>query len=289
MDLDRLRTFAAVVEHRSFSRAARALGRTQSTVSFHVRALEEEAGAQLVDRRRGGARPTPAGKALLPYARRLASIADEALRRVRDEDRGERGTLRVAASSIPGEILLPPMIARFRAAHPGVRVVLDVSHSRRALEALLADEADVAVTGARPSDRRLSLALFAEDEVVVVGAPDRAFARGRRPPLAELAAAPWLAREEGSATRAAARALAAGLPEPSVIASSTEALKRLALAGAGLAPTSRLAVTDELARGALELVAAPGAPVRRRFYAARLRAATPTPAARSFFSMLRIH
>jgi DNA-binding transcriptional LysR family regulator len=171
MDLDRLRTFQTVVDKRSFSRAAAALGCTQSTVSFHIRALEQELGATLLDRQRGQVRTTAAGKLLLPYAARMAALAGEARARLRQEESAEAGRVRIAASTVPGEYLLPPILARFRAAHPGVGFTVSISDTRRAIAALVAGECDLALVGARLPDRRLHFQAFADDEVVLVASP----------------------------------------------------------------------------------------------------------------------
>lgn len=66
MDPHLLRTFVAVVEHRSFSAAAQALGYTQSAVSQHIAALENDLGTRLVERRPVG--PTTAGERLMEHA-----------------------------------------------------------------------------------------------------------------------------------------------------------------------------------------------------------------------------
>jgi DNA-binding transcriptional LysR family regulator len=284
MDLDRLRTFLAVVEHQSFSRASAALGCTQSTVSFHIRSLEDELGATLLDRRRGQVKPTSAGQRLLPYARKLATLAAEARAHLRDEERGASGQIRVAASTVPGEQLLPALIARFRQGLPGVTFVVEISDSKRALAALLEEQCDLALVGARTTDKRLRFQAFADDEVVLVAAPDTPWARLKRPTPADLRDAPVCLREEGSGTRLATRALSVGRPVVEV--GSSEALKRCALAGVGLAFVSRLAVADELAAGRLTQVPLAGTPIPRRFWAVTL-AAVPQPAAvRSFLSML---
>ncbi len=289
MDLDRLRTFQAVVDKRSFSRAASSLGCTQSTVSFHIRALEDELGVTLLDRKRGQVRATAAGKLLLPYATRMATLASEARARLRQEENGEVGRIRLATSTVPGEYLLPPILARFRTEHPGVSFTVDISDTRRALAALLAGDCDVALVGARLPDRRLQFQAFADDEIVLVASPHLAEAARRKLSAAELRRAPLLLREEGSGTRLATRAFERSTDAAPIIeVGSTEALKRCAIAGLGLAFVSRLAAQDELADGRLVLVAAPGTPVRRRFHAARLSAAPLPTVARSFLSMLRI-
>jgi len=267
-----------VLEHGSFTRAGRALGIGQSTVSFHVRALEEAAGVRLLDRGGGQVRATAAGKKLVGYARRITALGDEARARLRAEGQGEAGEVTLAASTIPAEYLLPAVLARFRRAHPGVGLRVDVSDSRRAVAALLAHDVDIALVGSRPRDRRLVVTAFAHDEIVAVAAG--------RP---DLASAPLIVREEGSGTQAAvAGILARRAPDgpPLLTVGSSEAAKRCALAGLGVTFISRLAVGDELAAGTLSVVEVPGTPLRRSLWAARLRAATPSAAARALWGLL---
>ncbi len=288
MELDQLRTFLAVLRHGSFSRAGQALHLGQSTVSFHVKALEASVGSRLLDRRGGRVRLTASGATLERYARRIIGLRDEALQRLNAEGAGETGRLLVAASTIPGDYLLPPVLARFTQDHPKVAVRVEVSDSRRALEVLLAQQVDLAVVGARSSDRRLAFTAFAEDEVVLVGRSHHPLT-SRRPTEAGLAKVHLIVREEGSGTRAAAAAFIAlqGTDGPPPLeVGSTNAAKQCVLEGAGLALLSRRAVERELREGTLALVSAPGLPVRRRFHLVRARAASPTPAARRFAQLL---
>src|SRR5438128_1730390 len=103
MEIDQLCTFLAVLEHGNFSRAAESLRLGQSTVSFHIKALESAVGARLIDRGGRGVRPTAAGRLLRRYATRLVALRDEALARLRTEEKGESGHLVIAASTIPAE------------------------------------------------------------------------------------------------------------------------------------------------------------------------------------------
>ena len=100
MEFDQLRTLLAVLEHGSFTRAAEALGLSQSTVSFHVKGLEAAVGSRLLDRGRDGVRATPQGEVLRGYAERLWALRGEALEQLRAESHGQRGRVVVAASMV---------------------------------------------------------------------------------------------------------------------------------------------------------------------------------------------
>jgi DNA-binding transcriptional LysR family regulator len=289
VNLDQLRTFLAILEHGSFSRAAAALGVTQSTVSFHVKGLETSLGARLLDRLGGRVRPTERGRLLLRYAQRILALEEEALARLGAASAAQAGEVRVAASTIPAEYLLPKVVARFREGHPGVAVHVAVSDSKRALGALLADECDLALVGANPEDRRVVATRVAEDRIVLVGPARGPLARRRLSPE-ELARTPLVFREAGSGTGDAAIEVLArhGVTRPLVAIEigSSEGVKRCVRSGLGLAFVSLEAVREELGRGELMKVALAGTPIRRSFFALRRASASLEPAAQALFALL---
>jgi DNA-binding transcriptional LysR family regulator len=127
-----LRVLVAVADTGGFSAAARTLGVTQSAVSHSVRGSERKIGAVLFGRGRTGARPTPAGDKAVAYARRVLRLLDV----LNAEARGAagcdapEGALRIAAFRSAALHLLPPVLQRLRARHPGieprVRIVREV-------------------------------------------------------------------------------------------------------------------------------------------------------------------
>lgn len=288
MEFDQLRTFLAVLEHKSFVRAGQALHVAQSTVSFHVKALEQRAGAVLLERGRGRVEPTAAGRILQPYAERIVALVDEARARLEAGESGEAGSLTLAASTIPGEYLLPALLAEFRQHHPRIRVEMGVSDSEKATSAVLAKEVDLALVGQKPSDRRLAATVFAHDEVVLVALAASPFAPHGKLTLKELRDVPLVQREQGSGTRSAIARLLPQLGEraSTLRVGSTEAAKRCVQHGLGLAFVSRQAVAGELAAGLFQVVELPGTPVRRTFYVLRHRAVTPSAATRAFLELV---
>lgn len=288
----------AVLEHGSFTRAADALGLSQSTVSFHIKGLEASLGARVLDRGRDGVQPTAQGKILRRYAERLIEMRSEALSRMKAEAQGRAGHVVIAASTIAGEVMLPPVLARLRRSHPGVSVTIGVSDSGGALARLLAGHCDLALVGSLPQDRRVVSRPFETDEIVLVAASPNPFAAGELgQPDAEgnydpslLGRVPMVLRHESSGTRAAVADLLARHCVPGqaarIVVGSSEAAKRCVLAQLGFAFVSRRAVADELAAGRLEVVPLLGLPVERSFYVARLRGATPSSAAAAVVALL---
>lgn len=285
MEFDQLRTLLAVLEHGGFTRAADALGLSQSTVSFHIKSLEKSLGTRLLDRGRDGVRPTVHGTTLARYAGRMLELRLQAASSLGALDTGVVGRIDVAASTIPGEYLLPEVLARLRRTHPGVSVSVHVGDTSRAVGALREGIVDLAITGSPSADRKIEEAAIAQDTVVLVGP---------QPPPAGfegLIGVPLVLRREGSGTRAAvadilARALDGGEPGPTVEVGSTEAAKRCALAGLGLAFVSARAVERELAAGVLYVHPLAGLPAARTFYLATVRGVTLSPAAAALRELL---
>jgi len=287
MEIGQLRTFLAVLEHGGFSRAAAALKLTQPTVSFHIKALETSVGTRLLDRAGGRIRATPAGISLARYAKQIDGLCDEALVKIRLSEDLEAGHLHIAASTIPGEYLLPPLLATYRARHPLVRIKIRVSDSEEALAALVSQEYELAVVGSKSSDRRVIFSSFAEDEIVVIGPNPNPFAPRGSLTIAELTKAPLVFRERGSGTR---RSLGAFAEKHALTGTlemgSTEAVKQAVRHGMGLGFVGLSAVDDDLRAGALNLVKVPGTPIRRSFYSARLKGSTLSAAASAFLSLI---
>jgi LysR family transcriptional regulator, low CO2-responsive transcriptional regulator len=286
MEFDQLRTFLVVLEHGSFTRAAEVLGLSQSTVSAHVKALEGAVGARLLDRNRERVQPTAKGRMLRRYAGQLVSLREEALGRLTDADEAQAGHVAVAASTIPGEYLLPGALAELRRTHPRLSVTVSVSDSRGAVRSLLARECDLALVGSQTADGRLVYTAFAEDEIVVVAPSPNPWGAAK----GSLEGVPLVVRGEGSGTRAAAAevmAAARGSSSTGMIeVGSTEAAKRCVLAGLGVAFVSRVAVAGELARGELVTCAIPGTPIRRTFFVVALRSTTLSGAAAALVEIL---
>lgn len=122
-----LRTLVAVAEEGGFSAAAARLGTTQSAVSHAVRGIEGKLGAVLFERGRHGARPTPAGQRAAAHARRVLRMLDALVAEVRGGGTAApAGPLRIAAFRGAALHLLPPVLERLAARHPGIEPTVTV-------------------------------------------------------------------------------------------------------------------------------------------------------------------
>ena len=116
--LPHLETFLAAAERGSFTAAARHLGITQAAVSQRVQQLEAVLRTPLFRRGAGAATLTDAGRRLHAYARRILDLTAEARAAVTGTPNEVKGELLLAASSVPGQHLLPPVLAAFLKHHP---------------------------------------------------------------------------------------------------------------------------------------------------------------------------
>jgi DNA-binding transcriptional LysR family regulator len=290
MDLEQLRTFVAVVRHGGFTKASGALNVSQSTVSAHIKSLEQEAGARLLDRGRKQLKPTRQGELVLRYAERAIAARDVLLAQLTAHEEGTGGYIEVAASTVPAEWLLPGAIATLRASHPGVSVRVSAMNSARAAAAVANDECELAFVGSLPHDHRLEIEKVAEDEILLVAPEPNPIKLAEGPhPLRDL---PLVGRTTGSGTYAAIESLlaqhrpASGRPYV-VEVSSTQAAKACVLEGIGLGFLSRRAVQAELEAGTMTSVPLEGLPLVRPFYLATRRGRSLSVAARALVDAVR--
>jgi DNA-binding transcriptional LysR family regulator len=123
LDPDLLKAFVAVADHRSFTRAAVALNRTQSAVSMQVKRLEERLQAELFHRTKANVDLSAAGEGLLGYARRILSLNEEAVGRVREHKM--EGRVRLGVMDDYGTLLVPPLLAGFVANYPLIHIEME--------------------------------------------------------------------------------------------------------------------------------------------------------------------
>ena len=292
MDLRRLEIFAKVAELGSFSRAAQALSLTQPTVSEHVRALEDELGVQLLDRLGRGAAPTRVGQLLLGYAQRMLTLSREAHQAI-DHFQGRlSGELVVGGSTIPGEYVLPALIGQFKGKQADISTVLLIGDSKQVSEWVDEGRVELAIVGARPTQRSLDARAIMGDELVVVVPAEHPWARRESVSLAELQGEPMVVRERGSGSREALeRALAASETTLNAFRivgemGSTEAIKQAVRAGVGVSLISRRAVDEECRANVLGCAKVTNMTVARSFYLVTHRDRTRSPLALAFLSFL---
>jgi DNA-binding transcriptional LysR family regulator len=250
MDSDDLRTFVELVRRGSFSAAAAALKVSQSAVSRRVSHLEAELGVELFERTRPAVTPTRQGLAVLRLANR--TLAEwSALAPMLQEAEPLQGTLHIAASTTPGEYLLPGLLAEFSRSHPDVLVDMPVMNSDTVEACVRGRHCDVGFLGRVPRSTLLVSREVYRDEIVLVVPTGHRLAGRASVGIADLAGGAFVIREPGSGTWAAvAQALhekGLAMPPHRVVAqlASSRAVLEAVRVGHGISFLSALALSRD--------------------------------------------
>jgi len=241
--IDQLRTFAAVVEARSFSGAAAKLGVTQPAVSQKVRQLEQRFGVKLIERLGRRAAPTAAGTELLSHARAIETALTAATDAMAPHARGAVGRVRLGTGATACIYLLPAALRELRRRFPALEIVVSTGNTPEMLRAVEENRLDLALVTLPAAGRMLDVRPVLDDEFVLVAPRDMALPREIT--AAALARLPLVQYEPAANTRRVVDewALRAGVPlKPIMELGSVEAMKELTGAGLGCSVLPRMAL-----------------------------------------------
>ncbi len=272
MDISHIRTVLEIIKHGSFSEAAAALNISQPAVSLHVQRLERELGARLLDRGGTRVRLTQHGEAFLRHAERIAATDTEMREDIMRLAHDLTGALRLAASTIPGEFLLPSLLADFTALHPNVTATLVVSDTEAVISELESGMCDVGFTGAPSQRSTLTQEPIYKDTLVLVVPVSHPFANRVSVGIDELRGQRLIAREAGSGTMASVQRILAdsGIDAhqwiPSVVLGSTQAVINGVEAGLGVSFVSALAARHSKKAGTIATLALNGVTLERDLF-----------------------
>ena len=173
MNLEQLRGFVAVAQLGNFTRAAEHLHLAQPSLSRQIASLEQDLGAELIHRSRGGSTLTVAGDALLPLARRMLADAESVHRELAELAGLQRGRVRLGATPSLCISLVAEVLSVFHGAHPGIELYVSEQGSRRLLDELGRGELDLALittSEATSADRFSVMPLLVEELVLISSA-----------------------------------------------------------------------------------------------------------------------
>ncbi|MGH6945350.1 MAG: LysR substrate-binding domain-containing protein [Geminicoccaceae bacterium] len=234
MNITQLRAFHAVAAEGGFTRAAKRLHISQPAVTVQVRALEQRYGIELFRRKGQRVELSDFGRELWRRARRVFLQIDDLEELLESAGRLELGRLVLGAD---GPFSAMDLVAAFRRRHPKMQVAMRMGNARRVLADLEAGETDVAVLNLIGAGEGLHHATLYLDRIVAFVASGHPWSARSEIGLGELARAPLILREPGSATRLllesrlAERRLA---PKLALELGSREAVREAVLAGLGV-------------------------------------------------------
>jgi DNA-binding transcriptional LysR family regulator len=290
MEIGQIEAFVAVVEERSFSRAAARLLRTQPAVSQAVRRLEEWAGESLLDRSTKSGVLTASGRLLYDYAKKVLNLRREARSALEELRALERGKVSIGANESTALYLLP-VLKRFRARHPRVQVAVKRSLSREIPSALLRYEIDLGVLSFNPQNPDLESAVVSVDELCLIVPRRHRLAGSGGVSIRDLGKEQFIAHNIASPYRQRVIETFARYHTPLQIAAelpTVETIKKFVAMGMGVAFVPRMCVQEELARR--EFVALPVSELRiqRKLRLIYRRHSTLSAAAQGFLEIARV-
>ncbi|MBN1333952.1 MAG: LysR family transcriptional regulator [Synergistales bacterium] len=196
-----LESFIAVLEKGSISGAAASLGISQPAVSKHVAKLEEELGVKLFKRGHKCSVLTPEGEIVYKYAKQIHKSLEDVAREVAESSDQFTGEVRISASSIPGDFVLPGILVQFSRLYPKVAVDVIISDSATALESIVSRKVDIAIIGQERHPAGFEIHPFYNDELVTIVKNTHPYSLKQSLTQDDLVDLGWVGRTSGSGTR----------------------------------------------------------------------------------------
>lgn len=293
MEFKQLEAFISVVKNRSFSKAAEELFLTQPTISASISSLEKEIGATLLDRGSKETRPTKEGRMFYGYAINILNSRDRALFNMKNAEEELKGVLEIRTSSIPGNYIVPNLVADFSRQYPNVVFNIKQMDTGKVWDDLLDGFGEIGFTGAFEQNK-LKYILILKDQVIII-TPDNTKFRtikeeNRKLRIEDLRDERFVAREDGSATWMTLLNLLEDNMTPNeeikIIAkgNSLEQITALVKAGMGISAVSQIA-GDSMPNGILSFELE-DTTLEREFYMVYNKDVTLSPIAKKFVEFI---
>jgi len=291
MDIKQLEAFVYVVETCSFSKAGELLHLTQPTISSHILSLERELNIKLIVRTTKETYPSEAGKLLYNYAKEILIMRENAVQAIRMFSQEMRGTITVAASTIPGQYYLPKILQSFREKYPDIKFNIQMTDSTDVVDRITTRTAEVGFSGTEIDAPKCIYREFADDRLVVITPNEERFRRyvGKGFPIRQIREEPFISRESGSGTRKETEAFLKELGiqvselKTAVEVRSTESIIKMVSEGMGVAVLSKSACEDYQQFGKVLAFDFDNITLRRKLYIIKHKNSILSPIAQVFY------
>jgi DNA-binding transcriptional LysR family regulator len=267
MDLVQLEHFLAVVEERTFTRAAERVSRTQPAVSQSIKRLEDTIGTPLFARDAHEVTLTEAGKLLAAHARRMVGLRDEALRQIGELTTMKAGTLAIAAYESAAVYLLPAPLRGYLTRFPDIKVALYRSCVTDIPRQVMDREVDIGFVKAAPAFHELRLTEVHVDQLVLIAPPDHRLAGRADARIDDLAGESFVLHSQCSTTAGMVHQVFEQHAIRLKVAAelwSFENIKSFVREGVGLALVPGVSVQADLQAGTIARIPMPPLETKRR-------------------------
>ncbi|MGI8348424.1 LysR family transcriptional regulator [Niallia circulans] len=290
MNLHALKLFHIVAEKGNVTRAAEELNISQPAVTAQIKKLEQEIGMTLLAPKGRGILLTEVGIELAKHTKRVFSLEGEMEAYLDQYKNGSIGKLRIVATYLPANFLLPKWLAKYKRRYPEVEVELTTTNSLKAMDQIINYQAEIAfIGGKRESHPFLNTSELFEDEMWFVVHKHHKFA-AKKVTLGQVMCEPFIFREKGSSAREKLVSLCTinSINQPTVglqINGLNEAI-RVVMEGYGITFVSSLEVKEYIARGDLAKVNVEGVELKNPISICRRREDELSMPAHHFIEMV---
>ncbi|MDI6800253.1 MAG: selenium metabolism-associated LysR family transcriptional regulator [Actinomycetota bacterium] len=294
MEIRELKTFCAVIENKSFTKAGSEVHLSQPTVSLQIKSLEREFGVKLLDRMDRGVIATTEGEILYQHAKEILAKVDQ-IKSDLSESSGNKiaGRLTIGTGVTVGEGLMPLLLGSFKKSYPAVEVVLRILDTAEIIRQMLDYKLDVGIVGADINEKDLVLEKFTEDNLVLIAPPSHPWAKRASVSLDEVVKEPFIIREDGSGTRISIRkklkVRGIGESDLKVVLElgSTGAIKHAVMGGEGVSIINQKSARYEVKAGLLLEISIDDFEIKKDYYLALHRRRTKSKQLRAFLQFLK--
>ncbi len=267
MDLHQLRVFQAAAGAGGFTRAGEQLRLSQSTISQHIKLLEEELGCPLFLRAGKRVLVTEAGNVLLQYAERIFRDVKNAEMAVREISALKRGTVRLGVGPTTLTYRLPHVLGDYVRRFPKIELIVLAGTTEFLLESLRAQNLDLAIVMPTAAQAGLSITPLGDEELVIVLNREHPLAARRLLEASDLESLRFILYGKNTAMQDVISEFFQSLgvaPRVAMEVENNEAIKSLVRAGLGASILPRCAIDSEPPNSALRVVRVKGKPLMRQ-------------------------
>jgi len=297
IDLRQCRHVLALDQHRSFARAADALGLTQPALSRSLQMLEKSIGARLFDRDRTRVEPTPVGERLIERARLLVNQARDIEQDLQQMLGLEVGLLRIGAGPYPADLSVGTAVGRLVRRHPSLMVDLSVADWSELIRRVVSSELELAIadTGVAKQDDRLvaeslsrhQLSFFCRAGHPLAGRAALSVEELRKHPLVGTSLPPQMAALAAKNKMGMRANLPSGITAPEIRVDTFALARRIVMESDAVGGAVSSQIQDSVARGELVMLPLELPWLKTNYGIIRLANRTPSPAAMAFMEILR--
>ncbi|MGD0232831.1 MAG: LysR family transcriptional regulator [Syntrophorhabdales bacterium] len=257
LNVNQLRSFYTAAKTGSISKAAQELMVTPPAITMQVKQLEEAVGISLLVREGNSIQPTRAGQELFKKAERIFQEIHETEAFLEDMSTGKLGELRIGCPEMPSTHPVPRLIAEFKKAYPGIKILVDQGPDAEIFKSFEDQRNELVVIRHRPNTGRLKTRVIGKEKLVLIASSSSTRAPGNEMSVRQLSEIPLILKGEGSATREVVLEYLRKFkvhPQIAMESSSVSVIKEIVRQDNGVAFIERTVVEAELDEGSLKII-----------------------------------